>query len=160
MKKIDISTKTFPNKFTIVDDDNFEYLNQWKWHYDNGYAYRRQYFKDGKYKHIYMQYLVIGKGKIDHKNGNGLDNRKENLRFATHQQNMSNRRNNKLNGYKGVYFHNHGKRRKRWVASIQEKLKKIFLGRFFKPEEAAVAYNEAAKKYFGEFAYLNKIGRF
>ena len=169
MKKINISTKTFPNKFAIVNDENFEYLNQWKWHIDNGYACRKEYLKgeDGKfdsskYRYIYMHNLIIDCPKdkiIDHKNFNGLDNRKSNLRIATWQQNMQNRRTKKgSSGFKGVFFSSDGKRRKRWSASLVIKHKNINLGRFLTKEEAALAYNEAAKQYFGEFAYLNQIG--
>ncbi len=164
MKQIDISTKTFPNTFAIVDDEDFERLNQWKWHNDNGYAYRRvqEGGRKGKIEHVYMQNLVINReeGKtIDHKNGDRLDNRKCNLRTATWNQNMVNRKIGKNNssGYKGVSFSNEGRRIKRWTAQIHLNNKHIHVGRFMTKEEAARAYNEAAKKHFGEFAYLNNF---
>ena len=167
MKKIDISTKTFPNTFVLVDDEDFEYLNQFKWHCDNGYAHRRNYLKDKngnfdktKYEDIYMHNLIMNcpEGKtVAHKNFNGLDNRKSNLRIGSWTQNMQHTRSNK-NGFKGVFFSNAGKRIKRWMAQITINKKSIYLGRYKTKEEAALAYNQAARQHFGEFAYLNQIG--
>jgi len=169
MKKIELSGKVGKGKFVIVDNENFNYLNQFRWHCDNGYAHRKEYIKDdgkfdkSKYRNIYMQSLVIECPKdkmIEHANRNGLDNRKSNLRIANWAQNMQNRKTKKsITGIKGVFFSKDHKRRKRWIASIAVSSKRIHLGRFLTPEEAALAYNQAAKQYFGEFAYLNQIER-
>ena len=161
MKKIDISTKTYPNTFTLVDNDLYDYLNQWKWHYDNGYAFRRSYFKDNgklKYVNVYMHDLIIEKNglTIDHIDRNGLNNCKSNLRNATWAQNMQNRKTSKNNTKtKGVFFSNTGKRIKRWMAQISVNKKRIYLGRYLTKQEASEAYDKAAKSYFGEFACLN-----
>lgn len=117
---------------------------------------------DGKRPITYMHRVILArilerelvKGEqVDHINGNALDNRRENLRLAIGSQNNYNSRRYKNNttGYKGVYFI---KARRRWAAHIQVEGKNIYLGYFKTPEDAYVAYCEAAKKYFGEFARL------
>ncbi len=95
----------------------------------------------------------------DHIDGNGLNNQKANLRNCTHQENNFNKApysRNKI-GLKGVSYVSNGKRRKRWQAQIKCGKTKKGLGYFHTPGEAALVYNEAAKKYHGEFAYLNKV---
>ena len=91
---------------------------------------------------------------VDHRNGNGLDNRRANLRLATHTQNMHNcrKRKNATSQFVGVWL---DKKRKLWESVIASNGKKIFLGRFKTEIEAAKAYDEAARKYHGEFARLN-----
>jgi hypothetical protein len=95
---------------------------------------------------------------IDHINGNGLDNRRCNLRVCTHTENMQNRKMHKNNtsGYKGVYQDKRAKNKK-WVAVIRCNGVKHFLGIFTEKIEAAKAYNSGAIRYFGEFARINKI---
>lgn len=139
-------------KQAIVDDEDFEYLSQWKWLFDSNYA-RRSVGSKGKQKCIYMHKLLINcpqNRKGDHINGNKLDNRKFNLRIATVSENGMNRKVNKNNksGLKGVSFFGG-----RWRAYIQKR----FLGYFPTKEKAAIAYNKAAQEYFGEFARLNQI---
>lgn len=92
----------------------------------------------------------------DHKDYNKHNNLRSNLRLATRSQNMANRPAPKQNssGYKGVRWHN---RRSKWQARITVNYKEIHLGYFDNIEEAAVAYNNAAMKFFGEFAYLNVL---
>lgn len=94
--------------------------------------------------------------EIDHKNRNPLDNRRENLRYCTHSQNLANKsmQVNSKTGYRGVDFH---KARGKFRARIVVKDRSIHLGRFNTPEEAALAYNIAAKEIYGEFAFLNVI---
>ena len=92
--------------------------------------------------------------EVDHINNNGLDNRRCNLRLATRQQQNMNRK--KLKGcssrYKGVYW---AKNRKKWCVRIEFNAKVMFLGYFESEIKAGKAYDEAAIKYFGEFARLN-----
>lgn len=98
------------------------------------------------------------KGQIlDHINGDRFDNRKENLRFCTNSQNLANRSKTSLNksGYKGVTFI--PGRLRPWRAVITYKGKYTNLGYFETKEQAALAYNKAAVKYFGEFARYNQI---
>lgn len=95
--------------------------------------------------------------QVDHINGNPLDNRKCNLRVCTQKENSRNREKRKEKTssiYKGVCFH---KRKHKWQASITLDGKLIHLGYFKTQNEAALIYNEAAKKYHGEFAKFNKV---
>ena len=93
---------------------------------------------------------------VDHRNRKGLDNRIANLRMATHSENCYNRRKpgNTTSRYKGVYCEKR-RGRVRWRANIKFQDKRIFLGYYDSQLEAARAYDEAAKKYHGEFAQLN-----
>jgi len=153
MKEIQLSQ----NKTALVDDDMYEYLNQWKWTSGETSVIRRV---GGRifHKTIYMHHVVLGisdnKIEIDHKNRNPFDNRKENLRVATRQEQNRNRGKNKNNntGYKGVSY---SRRKDKYYVCIMVDYKQISLGYFKTPEEAAKVYDVAAKKYFGEFAFLN-----
>lgn len=104
-----------------------------------------------------MHVLIMGTRdgfQIDHKNGNGLDNRRENLRWATSAQNMQNARirPNKQSGLRGV---RRGTRAQKWSAAIRANGTRHHLGSFVTSEEAARVYDEAAKRLHGEFAQLN-----
>jgi hypothetical protein len=106
-----------------------------------------------------MHRLIISIPKemvTDHKNGNRLDNRKENLRACTQAQNTRNRgiTQNINHSWKGYTYE---KSRNKFKASIKVNGKSINLGRYETEHEAATAYNLAAKKYFGDFARLNII---
>jgi hypothetical protein len=91
--------------------------------------------------------------KIDHKDGNSLNNQKSNLRFASHIQNMANRKKSKgISKYKGVYWN---KRNKKWKAQIKSNGKEIYLGVYEEEIDAAIAYDIKAKETWGEFARLN-----
>ncbi len=155
MKQIKITQ----NKIALVDDADFEWLNQWKWHYRNtGYAIRRDYCGE-KPRWVRMHRLIINAPKgmeVDHKNGDKLDNRRSNLRIATHKDNCRNvpKRSNGKNIYKGV---EKGSLAKSYSSRIKVNGERIYLGSFKTAETAAKAYNQASKKYFGEFGYLNKI---
>jgi hypothetical protein len=93
---------------------------------------------------------------IDHKDNNGTHNWRSNLRLATTSQNGANRlpNRNSVSGYKGVTRHLH---QGRWQAQIQVNGSKLYLGLFDSRVDAAKAYNDAALKYFGEFARLNTL---
>ena len=116
-------------------------------------------------KGLYMHHLIAGtppKGMtIDHINGNSLDNRKENLRVATQQQQRMNsaKRVDGASRYKGVIIRNVTGRCKktRICAQIKALGRSIYLGDFETEEEAAEAYNKAAVQYFGEFARVNSL---
>ena len=146
-------------KYAIVDDEDYERLNEWKWHFNNGYAKRGIW--DGKRKkvnHVIMHRLIINAPLncfVDHKNHDRLDNRKCNLRVCTPQENQFNQKpRNKTSKYKGLFYH---KLNKKWIVQIQKDNKKIHVGSFAIEAEAAIAYNIAARNLFGEFAYLNNI---
>lgn len=163
-------TKTIPltrGKSAVVDDETFEYLNQYKWYYHQrvktnkpGYAARRETTSKGKSRIVFMQYYILPKKddlSIDHINGDSLDNRRSNLRYCTKEQNSFNvsRRRNGQSKYKGVtFFHNHIDK---WRANIYLNGRQTFLGTFDNEEDAARAYNRAAKKAHGNFARLNDV---
>ena len=92
--------------------------------------------------------------QVDHRNGDGLDNRKENLRLATPSQNQQNRHNLSLNtsGYRGVTWH---KKCQKWQSVIKLNGKNYYLGLYINPESAASAYDLKVIELFGEFARLN-----
>lgn len=147
-------------KVAIVDDDLYNYYNQWIWSafFDghNWYAVRQKGKRPFR-KQVKMHRDIMNAPegiKIDHKNGNGLDNRRENLRFCTQSQNAMNSKIPKSNktGYKGVSYI---KRDRIYQAHIKANGKAINLGSFHDPVEAAKVYDEAAIKYFGEFAKTN-----
>lgn len=156
MRKIKLSQ----GKYAIVDDNDFEWLNQWKWYLGSNkrYATRCKSRKLGK-KRVYLHRLIMDAKKgeeVDHINGDKIDNRRENLRICTTMQNKHNYKIPITNtsGYKGVGWH---KRDKKWTARIRVNYKLIHLGYYVDKIEAALAYNKAAIKYHKEFARLNKI---
>lgn len=154
MKKI----KLTQNKYTIVDFEDFDYLNQWKWCViimkNTSYAIRSMWDKIEKRRNIiYIHRLIMNCPNskfVDHIDGNGLDNRKENLRICTRIQNSGNSKISKNNtsGVKGVRFK---KESNWWVANIKINNKLKFLGSFPNMDDAKNAYTVAAKKHFGEF---------
>ena len=142
--------------FTLVDDEDYEYLSQWKWQLStSGMASRHKYPSGVYWMHRVIMNCPDGK-EVDHINGNPLDNRKENLRICSHAENMRNSsiQKNNTSGYKGVYWNNE---RKKWQAQISIKNKVVPLGRFDDIKDAARAYNEAAKENYGVFARLNNV---
>lgn len=153
-------------KFAIVDNTDYEWLNQWKWFAQKTYKgnfYAARAVRVGlKQKHIYMHRAILGldskdQREGDHINGDGLCNLRSNLRIATHVENGRNRgksRNN-TSGYKGVGWF---ERDKKWRVYIRVNGKQIYLGAFYNIKDAAMAYDEAARKYYGEFALTNQIG--
>ena len=92
----------------------------------------------------------------DHKDRNGLNNTRENLRYATEAQNLQNRGmpKNNTSGYKGVMW---CENKNKWRVQIKANNKRISLGYYSCIIKAAKAYNKAAIKYHGEFAVLNEI---
>lgn len=157
------------NKYTIIDDRDFKKLSQYKWyaykHRYTFYAVRNFRIKSGYggQRRIFMHQSILPPPQnkiIDHINGNGLDNRRNNLRLCSFKENCHNRRVGLANssGYKGVSFH---KLNQKWQAQIETSKngfrKNNYLGLFDNIKDAAIAYNGAALKYFGNFAYLNKI---
>lgn len=144
-----------------VDPDVYEEVAKHNWYLDAaGYARTNVWEGGRKSAAPRMHRMVLQdasiKMHIDHINGDRLDNRRENLRVCTASQNSMNRgaQANNSSGYKGVIF---DKNRVKWRAEICHGGKRLYLGRYNTAEEAAIAYNAAALKYHGEFAYQNVV---
>lgn len=165
MKKIALTQ----GKFAIVDDSDFGFLNQWKWYAlpdkTRTYYAARTILRPVKIT-VRMHRVILGLKpgdvrKADHKNGNGLDNRRGNLRVCDDYENQHNRwKQAKMatSKYKGVCVVSYRGYRY-FNTRIQVNNKRIFLGSFpYTPEgelSAARVYNSAAKKHHGAFAQLN-----
>jgi hypothetical protein len=158
----------------IVDEEDFEKINKFSWcasvQKGRRCVYARTHIsykiigKRKKFQSVPMHRMILGlmpgDGKIvDHINGNGLDNRRANLRICSHTENVRNAKKTTIrytSKYRGVHF-DKGYGKKKWRAGIRVDGKLICLGRFLTEKEAAIAYNEAAPRYFGEFARLNEV---
>lgn len=154
MKEIKVGCR---GHIALVDDEDFEYLNQFNWHLlnekkGNWYAYR---WEGSERIHMHRELMNTPVDMIvDHKNDKGYDNQRKNMRNCTHSQNHQNQLSRNPKG-KGVGL---DKRDGTYYAYIKgSKKKRISLGRFKTAIEAAIAYNKAAIELFGEFARLNVI---
>lgn len=154
MKKI----KLTQNKFSLIDDEDFEEVNKYKWCFDKSinYAIGRVNGKNIRLHRFILKPQI--KEHIDHINRKHLDNRKSNLRICTKSDNGANRpkQKNNTSGYKGVFLIKDS-RKKKYMARLKCKNEDIFIGYFYTKKQAAQAYNLKAKELFGKFALLNKI---
>ena len=161
MKRIPLTK----GQFALVDDQDYQWLNQWRWRYHKstngktGYAFRNERIGPGKRRHVSMHRLIMGAGEkqeVDHVDTNGINNQRSNLRVCTRTQNRSNLSAYRTNtsGFKGVSW---DKGARKWAARIAAKGRRIHLGLFTNKIEAAHAYNQAALRYHGEFAHLNNV---
>jgi hypothetical protein len=144
-------------KVALVDDRDFEYLNQWKWQamQNSGTWYAVRTIYSPCKKSIKMHRLITGAPDgmlVDHFNMDGLDNRRANLRVCTKAENMCNRgkQANNTTGFKGVF-----RSKDRYLVQITVDGRIKSIGRYATPEEAARVYDQAALKYHGRFARLN-----
>lgn len=159
--------KTMPltqGQYAIVDDDDYESLCGHKWHArkDGRTYYAARSVLTGDRQKTILMHRIISRcpdGKeVDHVNGNGLDNRRTNLRICNHVDNNRNRNKARRSSskYIGVYW---SKQEKKWRAQIQCKTGKThrmtFLGYFIEEEDAAIMYDSAAQIFYGEYAKLN-----
>ena len=154
----------------LIDDEDYSYLSRWKWHNGGGYAVRTEYetimvTHQGKRRKVFIPQRIImareimrapSGRKVIHLNGDNLDNSRANLALAGNGD-IKHRRGKQAgcsSKYKGViYQKNVGK----WRARITIDGKLTCLGLYDTEKEAALAYNEAAKKHYGELARLNEV---
>jgi hypothetical protein len=149
-------------EWTIVEPMDYYQLKNFNWYIGgNGkefYAFRNIKIGPGKTKMVSMHREIMnppGHLLVDHRNNDTLDNRRANLRLATHSENSYNRPKTKAkttSQYIGIYSE---KRTGRWTVKIRVNGKRLWIGRFESEIEAAKAYDAAARKYHGEFARLN-----
>lgn len=162
MKSLIIKSKKYGIHAVSYDEKDHDLISKYSWHLQKG---RTTYYAitntivNKKKTVISMHRLIKGlpiNKKVDHKDHNGLNNISSNIRACSSSQNSMNSRISKRNisGYKGVTFY---KPTKKYQAFIMLNKKQIHLGYFPCALDAAITYNEAAKKHFGEFAYLNTL---
>lgn len=158
MKEIQLTQ----GKVTLVDDEDYKHLNQWKWYAHKGtktfYVVRYTNI-NGKQEIIYMHRIImntLNNQEVDHKDHNGLNNQKYNLRNCTKTQNQANKKKriNCSSKYKGVCWHNFAQK---WQSLIKINYTQKHLGYYASELEAALAYNKVAKELFGDFALLNEV---
>lgn len=141
-------------KFAIVDNEDFDKVVKYSWSLTSG----KNYAENRKFKQLHKFILKPTNGLVvDHINGDGLDNRRSNLRVCTQAENCRNQRvqnRNKSSVYKGVSWN---KKYGKWEAYVHFKGIKYICGYFNTEEDASIAYNKKASELFGEFAKLNKI---
>lgn len=161
MRKIQLTN----GKISLVDDEDFEYLNKWKWYYKKGYATRSGLTQNGKQTKLSMHRVLMNTPvgmHTDHIDGDTLNNQKYNLRICTPGQNQMNKKkmsNGKASKFKGVGIR---KIKKNLYYRTQILAEGKYISKYFPftPDGeilAAKAYNELATKHFGEFACLNEV---
>lgn len=144
--------------FALIDDEDFELISKYKWSLSKG---KKTYYARSSCR-LRMHRLIMNAKPdqiIDHKDGNGLNNCKSNLRFCTHSQNAMNRRGFGRSKYLGVSLEIRRDRNQkifRWIAQIRINGRPKRIGRFKTEENAAIAYNIYAEKLHGEFANYNR----
>ena len=159
---VTIKNKLIPltqGKVALVDEGDFDWLNQWKWYYHDGYAARSIYlgrYENGK-KHVTtvkMHQAIMEARMIDHVDNDGLNNQRSNLRLCTATTNQQNRKVNYNKRFKGVSWH---KRIGAWAVHIRVNKQLKHIGYYNDELYAAKVYNQMALMYFGKFARLNNV---
>ena len=154
-------------RYTLVDAEDYERLNRYRWYWNPpkhrgagwGYAFRKGRKKHGEPSTVMMHREIMGFSDgvcIDHINRNGLDNRKQNLRFADHQKNGFNRGKSRIclytSRFKGVFRRTGAIK---WTARIKFNGRHVELGTYREEEKAAAVYNFAARLFFGRYRCEN-----
>jgi hypothetical protein len=142
----------------LVDDDDFARVSEYQWHITSSGYVAGMVLIDGAQKLVYLHRFLLDAPPsqvVDHINGDRLDNQRDNLRLVTRAQNQWNRKvQRNRSGYKGVSWH---RRKRKFYARIQANGQRYHLGYFDTAEEAAQAYDDAARLLFGEYARLNGV---
>ena len=164
MRTIPLHGKKAAGRVALVDDADYELVSQYRWRVyqrrrpgcrDSGpYAIAHVRRADGHWTNTTMHQLITGRTGTDHVNMDGLDNQRSNLRPATQSQNMGNTRSHagSSSPFKGVCW---DRQHQKWLAQICVAGRRAYLGRFTGEEDAARAYDAAAREAFGSFARLN-----
>lgn len=149
-------------KVALIDEADYTFLKAFNWYATQcrGKWYAVRNGRKGEPRKIYLHGFLSGTldGETDHRNGDTLDNRRQNLRSATHRRNMQNSRKRTTGRYafKGICFHGNAAHSKRpWQARITIRGRRRSGGYFSTIEEAARAYDALARSHFGEFACPN-----
>lgn len=180
MREIPLASRKYPGLVALVDDKDYELVSQYNWHPHIASTWNRRLTpgrkafyartnttkEDGRRSGILMHKLITGYDRTDHKDHNGLNNQRSNLRDVGQRENTANRQKETArrtaSRFKGVSCYNSKRyphKRKRWVAYIgsQNTGTRRGLGYFATEKEAALAYNRAATEMYGEFACLNEV---
>jgi hypothetical protein len=153
-------------RWATIDPEDAENVLQYRWYIDRSnrsgreYARSNVYLPNGKHTTILMHRLIAGfpgtRSVVDHRNGDGLDNTRANLRVCSYSNNLMNQRprTDGTSRFKGVSWNT---KRSKWVVNIQIKGRNTYIGLAECEEEAAVLYNIAAQLFYGEYACLNPV---
>lgn len=162
MKRIPLTQ----GKFTLVDNADYDWLNRYKWHTRSRdarccYASRNIWISNSKRRPTPLHRVILNAPdgiEVDHINGDGLDNRRSNLRLCSRNENARNRRLNcnSKTGFKGVHL-TRGNRKKPYRARIRLNGRRVVIGWYKTPEAAAQVYDLAALEHHGKFALTNKM---
>ena len=142
----------------LIDEADYDSIRHWKWsscRKRHTFVVYRGVLQDGRQRRIYLSRFITQTAPalfVDHKNGDGLDNRRENLRLCRIVENNRNRQrmqSTNTSGFRGVWYQ---KQNGNWCASMSVNNRHVHIGSFPTPEEAAAAFREAATKQYGEFA--------
>lgn len=140
-------------KTALIDDEDWHIINRLIWHANFQHSTWYAVTRDGIRMHRILLYVTDSTIQVDHINGDGLDNRKANLRLCTNSQNCMNRKSGTgVSRFKGVSFH---KATGKWQAQIKLNQKNKYIGLFASEITAAIAYDKQAIILFGEFASPN-----
>jgi hypothetical protein len=160
MKTVPLGGEKAAGRLARVDDGDYELVMQYRWNVREQKgptgtvwgAWAKAKVPGGQGAEIYMHTLLTGWPRVDHRNGDGLDNQRSNLRPASAAQNRHNQRPHGQHSsrFKGVGWN---KRKRKWVAQIKVNGKNRHLGYFAREEDAARAYTEASLAIQGEYAY-------